>query len=102
MLAYYAPEEAGFSADRLQRVYSQLAEAASSGAIPAAALLVARDGKAVAPYAVGRQIPTEPEPKVSADSIFLVASVTKPVTAAATICRSSATVARRRCASSTC
>lgn len=83
MLAYYAPEEAGFAEDRLQRVYAQLDEAASSGAIPAAALLVARRGKAVAPYAVGRQIPTQPEPKVSPDSIFLVASVTKPVTAAA-------------------
>ena len=83
MLAYYAPEEAGFAEDRLQLVYHQLEQAAASGAIPGAALLVARAGRAVAPFAVGRQIPDEPESKVSPESIFLVASVTKPVVAAA-------------------
>ncbi len=83
MLAYYAPEEAGFAADRLQRVYQALDEAASRGAIPGAALLVARGGRAVAPFAVGRQFPDQPDPQVTADSIFLVASVTKPVVAAA-------------------
>ncbi|MCC6454600.1 MAG: beta-lactamase family protein [Caldilineaceae bacterium] len=83
MLAYYAPEEAGFSPDRLQRLYTLLDEAAANGSIPGAAVLVARQGRAVAPYAVGRQFPTQPEPKVSPDSIFLVASVTKPVVAAA-------------------
>jgi CubicO group peptidase (beta-lactamase class C family) len=83
MLAYYAPEEAGFAEDRLQRVYRELEQAAASGAIPGAALLVARGGRAVAPFAVGRQFPDQPESKVSPDSIFLVASVTKPVVAAA-------------------
>jgi CubicO group peptidase (beta-lactamase class C family) len=83
MLAYYAPEEAGFAPDRLQRVYTLLDEATASGTIPGAALLVARGGRAVAPYAAGRQFPTQAEPKVSPDSIFLVASVTKPVVATA-------------------
>jgi CubicO group peptidase (beta-lactamase class C family) len=83
MLAYYAPQEAGFAEDRLQRVYRELEEAAASGAIPGAALLVAREGRAVAPFAVGRQFPDQPDSKLSPDSIFLVASVTKPVTAAA-------------------
>lgn len=83
MLAYYAPEEAGFSPERLQRVYTYLDDAVASGAIPGAALLVARSGKAVAPYAVGRQFPDQPESKASPGSIFLVASVTKPVVATA-------------------
>jgi CubicO group peptidase (beta-lactamase class C family) len=83
MLAYYAPEEAGFAADRLQRVYRELEQAVESGAIPGAALLVARGGRAVAPFAVGRQVPEQPDSKMSPDSIFLVASVTKPVVAAA-------------------
>src|SRR5215203_5811954 len=83
MLAYYAPEDAGFSLDRLQRVQRELEQAASSRAIPGAALLVARGGRAVAPFAVGRQFPDEPTSKVSPDSIFLVASVTKPVVATA-------------------
>ena len=83
MLAYFTPEEAGFAEDRLQRVYRELEEAAASGAIPGAALMVARGGRSVAPFAVGRQVPDQPDSKVSPDSIFLVASVTKPVVAAA-------------------
>jgi CubicO group peptidase (beta-lactamase class C family) len=83
MLAYYAPEEAGFAEDRLQRLYRELEDAAARGAIPGAAVLVARNGRAVAPFAVGRQFPDQPDSKVSPDSIFLVASVTKPVVATA-------------------
>lgn len=83
MLAYFAPEEAGFSADRLQRVYTELEQAAANGTIPGAALLVARRGRAVAPFAVGRQYPDQPDSKISPDTIFLVASVTKPVVATA-------------------
>ncbi len=83
MLAYYEPEEAGFAPERLQRLYRTLDEAAANGTIPGAAALVARGSKAVAPFAVGRQYPEKPEPAISVDSIFLVASVTKPVVAAA-------------------
>ncbi len=83
MLAYYAPEEAGFAEDRLQRVYREMEQATTSGLIPGAALMVARKGRAVAPFAVGRQFPDQPQSKVSPESIFLVASVTKPVVAAA-------------------
>ena len=83
MLAYTTPEEAGFAEDRLHRVYRELEEAANSGAIPGAALMVGRGGHAVAPFAVGRQFPDQPDSTVSPDTIFLVASVTKPVVAAA-------------------
>jgi CubicO group peptidase (beta-lactamase class C family) len=37
----------------------------------------------VAPYVVGRQFPERPQPLVTPDTIFQVASLTKPVTAAA-------------------
>ncbi len=83
MLAYFEPEEAGFSPDRLQRACRLLEDAAADGTIPGAALLVARAGKAVAPFGVGRQYPDQPEPLITPDSIFLVASVTKPMVAAA-------------------
>ena len=83
MLAYYAPEEAGFSEDRLQRLYRTLEDAAQSGTIPGAAVLVAREGRAVAPFATGRQFPDDPKSKIEPESIFLVASVTKPVVVAA-------------------
>lgn len=83
MLTYFVPEEAGFAPDRLQRLYTLLDQAVDRGDIPGAAVLVARRGKAVAPYAVGRQFPDRPDSQITPDTIFLVASVTKPVTAAA-------------------
>jgi CubicO group peptidase (beta-lactamase class C family) len=83
VLTYFVPEEAGFAPDRLQRLYTLLDEAVARGAMPAAALLVARAGMAVAPYAVGRRLLDQPAVPVDAETIFLVASVTKPVTAAA-------------------
>src|SRR5262245_24048335 len=83
MLAYYAPQDAGFAEDRLQRLYGELENAVARGLTPGAAVLVARNGRAVAPFAVGRQFPDQPDSTLAPDSIFLVASVTKPVTAAA-------------------
>lgn len=83
MLTYHTPEEAGFAPDRLQRVHDLLARAAAHGDVPGAALLVARHGRAVHPFTVGRQFPDRPTPPIAPDTIFLVASLTKPVTATA-------------------
>jgi CubicO group peptidase (beta-lactamase class C family) len=83
MLTYYAPDEAGFDPDRLARAPVLLDEAAQRGAIPGAALLVGHGGKPVAPHVCGRQYLTLDSPPIRDNTIFLVASVTKPVTVAA-------------------
>lgn len=83
MLTYVTPEEAGFDAARLQRAYALLDQAAEEGRIPSGALLVGRRERAIAPHAAGRlQLDQGNSPAVK-DSIFLVASITKPVTATA-------------------
>lgn len=76
-------ESAGLDPDRLARAYALLDHAVAAGAIPGAALLVARHGQAVAPHVCGAQYLTPDSPPIRPDTIFLVASVTKPVTAAA-------------------
>ena len=83
MLTYFAPDEAGFYPDRLARATALLDDAAARGAIPGAALLLGRGCKAVAPHVCGRQYLTPDSPPIRDDTIFLVASVTKPVTVTA-------------------
>ena len=76
-------EAVGISPKRLDRVYRYLEELVQSGRMPGAAILVARNGIPVAPRGFGR-IYLEPDsPLIQPDTIFLVASVTKPVTVAA-------------------
>lgn len=77
------PEEIGLSAPRLARVYRFLDDAVARGDLPAAALLVARQGQALPPYAVGRHTLQPDAPTLRPDAIFLVASVTKPVVVSA-------------------
>ena len=60
-----------------------LDEAAAHGDIPGAALLVGRGCKPVAPHVCGRLFDSPDSPPIDPQTIFLVASVTKPVTAAA-------------------
>ena len=85
MLTYYAPDEAGFNPERLARATALLDDAAARGDIPGAALLVGRGCKPVAPHVCGRLSFDPDGPPIDPQTIFLVASVTKPVTAAATM-----------------
>jgi CubicO group peptidase (beta-lactamase class C family) len=68
------PASARMSAARLDRAAQLLAAETSSGRVSAAALLVARDGKIVLKKGFGKAGP---------DTVFLLASITKPVTACA-------------------
>jgi CubicO group peptidase (beta-lactamase class C family) len=79
-----SPETIDLSAARLERAYALLRDAVANGEIPGAALLVARRGVALAPRAFGRLRPEadEADGPIRPDTIFLVASVTKPVTVA--------------------
>src|SRR5262249_6109302 len=76
------PEEIGFVPERLGRAYELLAEWAKADKVPAAALCVGRDGKMVEPRFFGRQRPGADAP-LRKDALFLIASITKPVTVTA-------------------
>jgi CubicO group peptidase (beta-lactamase class C family) len=83
MTAFVSPEEIGLAPDRLARVYDQLDQAVQRNEIPGAAILVARHGLPLPPRAFGRLRPDPDSPPIQPDTIFLTASVTKPVTVAA-------------------
>ncbi len=77
------PEEVGMSAERIQHV-ADLAESwVAQGVHSALVVLVARKGVIVLHEAFGRLTPEVDSPPLQLDSIFPVASVTKPVTATA-------------------
>ena len=76
------PDDVGLSADQLERASGLLGAARDAGEIGAASLTVARYGKLIFSAGHGEQRPGEGQ-AVNADSIFLLASITKPVTACA-------------------
>jgi CubicO group peptidase (beta-lactamase class C family) len=78
------PAEIGFDLSRLQRAYDLLQDWTRTDKVPAAALCVGRHGKAVEPRFFGRQRPGADAP-LRPDALFLVASITKPVTATAVV-----------------
>ncbi len=77
------PASVGISAPRLQRAAALLESEVKEGKLGAAAILVARRGKVVLEKGYGRLAPEANSPAVKPDSIFLLASITKPVTACA-------------------
>lgn len=77
------PGAVGLSAERLARAEGMVRAAVDSGRITAAAMLVARRSAIVLSKGFGRLCPVEGSPPVEPDSVFLLASITKPVTACA-------------------
>lgn len=77
------PEEVGLSAGALAQVWRTLDEATASGRPRAAALGIAHRGVMLAPRFFGRRGFEPDAPPVDVDTLFLVASITKPVTATA-------------------
>lgn len=82
-MTYHAPADIGLSSTHLERVYRFLDDAVQTGQIPGAAILVARHGVPVQPQAFGRLRLSPDSPPIRPDTIFLVASVTKPVVVSA-------------------
>ena len=76
------PAAVGMSAAQLERAFGLLTAAIEAGQISAASLTVARHGQEVFARGAGQRKPGTGQP-VDADSIFLLASITKPVTACA-------------------
>ena len=77
------PEEAGMSSRRIQHVRELAAGWVEDGMHPALVVLVARRGVIVLYEAYGKLTPDAGSPILQRDSIFPLASLTKPITATA-------------------
>src|SRR5438445_9143011 len=73
-------EPIGFDPARLQQAYALLQRWTDGDRLPAATLCVGRRGQVVAPRFFGRRAPEATAPPLGSDALFLVASITKPVT----------------------
>lgn len=81
-LAEAKAEDIGLDPRQLQ-VASDLLEKWTTGRdapVPGGAILVGRNGKVVPPRFFGRQGPEPDAPPIRTDSLFLMASITKPIT----------------------
>jgi len=72
---------AGVSQSQLERASHLIQSEVESGKLGAAAILVARHGRVVLHRGFGRLSTAPDAPAVQPDSVFLLASITKPVTA---------------------
>ena len=77
------PEEAGMSPQRVRHVKELARGWVEEGIHPALVVLVARRGVVVLHEAFGRLTPEDDSPPLARDTIFPIASVTKPITATA-------------------
>ena len=77
------PEAIGFDSGRLDRAFDLLKKWTDEDRVPAAALCVGRRGRMVEPRFFGRHKPEAGSPALKPDALFLVASITKPVTVTA-------------------
>jgi CubicO group peptidase (beta-lactamase class C family) len=81
-LPHARPEEIGLDPKQLQVAYDLLTDWTNGGKdapIPGGAILVGRHGKVVPPRFFGRSGPEPDAPPVGPESVFLMASITKPV-----------------------
>jgi CubicO group peptidase (beta-lactamase class C family) len=78
------PEDVGFSSERLERIAEVFQREVDSGEIPGAVVVVARNGKVAYEKAFGYQN-REDRVRMNSDSIFRIASMSKPITTVATM-----------------
>lgn len=83
MIPLELASSAGLDSLRLNRAFDLLDRAVSDGRLPGGAIAVSRHGSAVEPHVFGVRDPFRDSEPVSRDTLFLVASVTKPVTVCA-------------------
>lgn len=81
-LSFAAPEEIGLDASRLQVAFDLLQGWTKSDPpeVPGGAIVVGRHGKIVAPRLFGRQGPEPDAEPIRRDGMFLIASISKPIT----------------------
>ena len=80
MLPIAEPAEIGLCSDQLERAYRMLAQWADENKVPGSALAVGRHGHLVPIQFFGKLKPTSISPAMPDNAIFLIASITKPVT----------------------
>ncbi|MFC1490279.1 serine hydrolase domain-containing protein [Candidatus Latescibacterota bacterium] len=79
-----SPEKVGFSSERLERLDAGLEKSVETGRMPGGVMMLARDGKVFYEKAVGyRDLKIKDE--MAMDDIFRIASMSKPITAVATM-----------------
>ena len=83
LIAVGNPEAAGMSSAALKQTAGIIETSIRRGEIHAASILVARHGKIVLHRGFGRMSASAQADPVQANSVFLLASITKPVTACA-------------------
>ena len=81
-IATAAPESAGMSSARLERITATFEQEVAAKRLPGAVAMVARKGKLVYAKAFGVRDPKSSEP-MQLDSVFRIYSMTKPFTAVA-------------------
>lgn len=76
------PREIGFDSARLESAYARLRQwtTGPDAPWPAAAIAIGRRGRMVEPRWFGRRGPEPDAPEVRPDDMFLIASLTKPIT----------------------
>jgi CubicO group peptidase (beta-lactamase class C family) len=77
------PEQAGMSATRLEMVNEILTEETQSRRVTAASVLVARRGMVILRRGWGTLSPDPGSPKAGPETVYILASITKPVTVTA-------------------
>jgi len=82
-MVFAKPHEMGIDPVRLQAAYDLAKSWTQSDAIPAIGIALGRKGKLLEPYLVGRQKPVKDSPALRPDALFLIASITKPLTVGA-------------------
>jgi CubicO group peptidase (beta-lactamase class C family) len=79
------PEELGLSAAQLKRLDDVVERWVKADKLPALGMTVGRRGRLLEPRFFGRMRPEAGAPPIRPDTLFLVASITKPVTATAVL-----------------
>jgi len=81
-LKHAKPKEIGIDADRLENAYRLLRKwtTGPKAPIPGGAILVGRHGRVVPPRFFGRQGPEPGAEAIREDGLFLLASISKPIT----------------------
>src|SRR5262245_43328600 len=81
-LPHAQAEDIGLDPRRLQVAYDLLEKwtTGPDAVVPGGAILVGRNGKIVPPRYFGRQGPEPKDPPIRKDAMFLMASITKPIT----------------------
>ncbi|MBC8354490.1 MAG: beta-lactamase family protein [Planctomycetes bacterium] len=79
-LPQVTPDAIGLDATKLDAAYDLLDSWTREGVVPGGAILVGRRGKTVKPHFSGRQGPEADAGPIRNDGMFLLASITKPIT----------------------